>query len=100
MAQRMSVDLMHEWMAYARIRPLAFSADYRQTRSDWNAGMLAAAFVNVLTGLWSKRPSRHQPGDFMFKTRPAVGRQKSSKELYLDFKTALLMSGSSKGKRA
>lgn len=83
------MDLLYEWMAYARLNQVWFSPEYRQARADWNAGMMAAVFTNVMTGLWAKHGTKRQPRDFMYQERPS--QPQTAAQIYQAFKMALTL---------
>jgi hypothetical protein len=94
MEREMPLSVMYEWAAYKSINPLLFSADYRQSRADWNAGMVAAVTRNTMTALWAKHATAAQPADFMFRDGPR--RQKTAAEMFTIIKTAVMLAGGGK----
>jgi hypothetical protein len=91
-AAQMPLRLFYNWMAYADMNPLLFNPDYAQARNDWNAAMTAAHVGNILIGLFAKRKIKIDVSDLMYKEHRRDERQKSPKELFVLFKTAVLLS--------
>lgn len=83
------MTLYKEWLAYAKLHPLTFDEKYRQSRADWNAGLVASTFWNALTAVFSRWKTNKKPGDMMFRERPRLVRQRSASDLFQDLKSIL-----------
>jgi hypothetical protein len=85
----MPMSLLYEWIAFANLEPLLFSARYRQNRADWNAAMVATTIGNTMLATHVRHPRWLKMEKLMYPDS-TPGRQKTPSELYKMLKAAVI----------